>query len=127
MNLHALVSPIIGVINPNVPAQYQSSIGTHVTSDFTQVPAYAPAITVTVQRQPIPSKDLAQVQGLNLNGEKCVMYATGAWQDVNRPNTKGGDLITLTDGSVWLTVMMLEDWSFTSGWIKCVCTLQNGS
>ena len=126
MNLHALVSPIIAAINPGVPAQYQASIGTRVSTDFTQVPAYAPAVTVTVQRQPISWKDLQQLSGINLNGERCVMYVTGSWQAVSRPNTKGGDLITLSDGSVWLTVQLMEDWAFTSGWVKVACTLQNG-
>jgi hypothetical protein len=37
---------------------------------------------------------------------------------------KGGDLITLPDGTLWLTVQVLEDFSVTSGWVKVAATLQ---
>jgi hypothetical protein len=69
--------------------------------------------------------DLRQVDGLNLNGEKAAFYVNGNWQGVARPTAQGGDLITLANGQVWLVVMLLENWSGTSGWGKIAAVLQN--
>jgi hypothetical protein len=91
------------------------------------VPSYAAAAPVQVQKQPMQYKDLMQVAGLNLNGEKAAFYVNGNWQGVSRPAAQGGDLITLADNSVWLVVMLLENWSGTSSWTKIAAVLQNNS
>jgi hypothetical protein len=46
---------------------------------------------------------------------------------VSRPDGKGGDLITLPDGTVWLTAMVLENWGFMDGWTKLAIVKQDGS
>ena len=71
------------------------------------------------------SGDLRQVSGLNLNGELRAMYCNGSIEDVDRPQTLGGDLITLPDASVWLVVKVLENWNSTSGWTKFCVVRQN--
>ena len=96
-------------------------------ADFVQVPAYAVAVPVMVQKQPLTFKDLHQVSGLNLNGEKSAFYVNGNWQGVSRPTAQGGDLITLPNGQEWLVEMLLENWSLTSGWTKIAAVLQNNS
>jgi len=127
MNLHNIVAPVIAAINPWLTASYQQSTTPTIGIDFTQTPGYLPAVNVQVQKQPIQWKDLQQVSGLNLVGEKCVMYVSGNWQGVSRPASKGGDLVTLPDGTVWLVIMPLENWYSTDGWTKVACVLQNGS
>ena len=40
---------------------------------------------------------------------------------------KGGDLVTLSDGSVWLVTLVPEPWNLTAGWTRALITLQNGT
>jgi hypothetical protein len=41
-----------------------------------------------------------------------------------RTDQKGGDLLTMPDGSVWLVAMVLEHWA---DWTSVAITLQDGS
>ena len=46
-----------------------------------------------------------------------------------RTSGRGGDLITMPDGTVWLVVMVLEAWGQNTGktggnWCKCAVTVQ---
>jgi hypothetical protein len=127
MNLHAIAGPIVAAINPPISGQYKKSSGYTTDDDGSQVPVYADPIDITVQKQPLSSRDLMQLDGLNLNGEKCAMYVTGNIGAVSRPDARGGDLITLSDGSVWLVAQELENWYLSSGWVKVAATRQNGS
>lgn len=82
------------------------------------------------QVQALSWKDLQQLDGLNMNGERRAIYLEGEFDGVVRPSMKGGDLITLTTGAnagVWLVAQVLEQWSDgdTKAWCKCACTLQN--
>lgn len=124
MNLHNIVGPIVAAVNPFTKATLQISTGYTTAADGTQVPAYAPAIAVTVQRQALQYNDLVQIQGLNIQGEKAAFYVSGNWQGVVRPDRKGGDILTLADGTVWLVVQVLENWSSTDGWAKVAAVRQ---
>jgi hypothetical protein len=127
MNLHGIVGPYVSAINPWVTASVRKSQGYATNPDGKRVPSYAPATDIQAQKQPLQYRDLVQVDGLNINGEKCALYITGDYQAVVRSDKEGGDLITLPDGSVWLVVMQLENWHMTSDWVKVACTKQNGS
>lgn len=124
MNLHSIVAPCIAAINPMVTGQYQQSSGYATAADGSRSPAFAAAITVNVQRQPMTFKDLQQVSGLNLNGERAAFFVTGNLEAVSRPDQRGGDVITLADGSIWLVVQPLENWAPTSGWVKVAVVRQ---
>lgn len=125
MNLHAVVAPIIGAVNPNVPCSMQVSTGYTTNDDGTQIPTYN-TVTGTAQVQALTFKDLAQVEGVNQNGAARGIYFYGDIVGVLRTRTKGGDIITLSDGANignWLVVQPLETWAV--GWCKCACVLQN--
>jgi len=77
--------------------------------------------------QAMTYKDLIQTDGLNINGERHAMYISSDWRGVDRPSSRGGDVITLSDGSVWLVVQVLENWFGTDGWVKVCVTKQNGA
>lgn len=124
MNLNALVAPIVASVNPQVVATYQQYKRTSTDTDGSRAAAYEYPVDVLVQKQPMTYRDLIQVQGLNLNGEKCSIYVDGNWKGVSRPRLRGGDLITLPCGDVWLVAQELEAWSDTAGWCKVACTLQ---
>lgn len=124
MNLHSIVGPIVAAVNPWVIASYQRSTGSTTSADGTRVPTYANPVNVQVQMQASTYKDLAQMQGLNQNGEKRSMYISARWEGVSRPESRGGDLITLPCGTVWLVVQVLENWHQTDGWAKVGVTKQ---
>ena len=124
MNLNAIVGGCIATINPWVIASYSASTGYTTSADGTRVPTYAATVPVQVQKQPLVSNDLRQLDGLNLNGEKCAFYVNDNWQGISRPTGKGGDLISLPDGSNWLIVMQLENWYGTASWGKVAAVLQ---
>jgi len=126
MNLHNIAGQYVAAVNPWLTAQYQQSNGYTTAGDGTRTPSYATAVPVQVQKQPMQYRDLVQLDGLNLNGEKAAFYVNGNWQGVARPTNQGGDLITLPNGSKWLVVMLLENWSEMDGWSKVACVLQQG-
>lgn len=128
MNLHAIAGPIVASVNPWADAQLRRSTGSTTRSDGVRTPGYAAAEDITVQMQALTFKDLEQLSGLNIQGEKRAMYVDGDVKGVARPDLKGGDLITLVaDGSVWLVSQVLENWAATSGWTKVAVTRQNGA
>lgn len=87
----------------------------------------ATSMILVAQVQPLSGRDLRQVEGLNLGGELRKLYVSGDLNGTVRVELKGGDLITLPSGQVWLINQQLEGWSETAGWTSAVMTLQNGS
>jgi len=75
-----------------------------------QVPTYATPISGPAQLQALDSKDLKQLDGLNIQGEIKAMYLRGILAGVIRPDGIGGDLIQFA-GQTWLVVKVLEGWS----------------
>lgn len=126
MNVHNIASRYITSINPWVTVSYRKSIGSTTDVDGSRAPSYDPPIQMQAQKQPVTWQDTQQIDGLNINGEKAVFYVSGDWQAISRSTSRGGDLITLPDGTIWLVVMPLENWFGTSGWAKVACVLQNG-
>lgn len=126
MNLNAIVGPVIAAVNPWVTAELSPSQGYGTSPDGSRVPVYGTPVPMSVQMQPMGYKDLMQVDGLNINGEKRALYINGDWQAIVRSSQEGGDLAVMPDGSVWLVVMQLENWHTTGGWVKVAVVKQNG-
>lgn len=84
------------------------------------------SLVVPAQVQPMTFRDLQQVEGLNLGGQKQSIYINGDINNVVRISLKGGDLVDLPDGT-WLVVQQLEGFHLTAGWTKAAIVLQNGS
>lgn len=122
MNLHGVAGPIVSAVNPTAPVSVQASIGKDTLPDGTAVPQYADAVWVPGQIQAMTFRDIQQVEGLNLNGTRRSIYLYGKVDGLVRPLNKGGDLITTSDGAVWLVAMVLEQWP---NWCKVAVTLQN--
>ncbi len=124
MNLHAIVGPCVAAVNPAITGWYRASNGYTTAADGTQLPAYNSAIAVTIQIQALSYKDLMQMSGMNINGVANALYITGDWRGVDRPDQRGGDLVTLLDGTVYLVVHVLENWSRTVNWTKVAAVKQ---
>lgn len=82
---------------------------------------------ILAQVQPLSNRDLQQIEGLNLGGDKKAVYVNGNVDGVVRVWLKGGDLVDLPDGSVWLVNQSLESFDLTAGWTKFLITLQDGA
>lgn len=127
MNLHGIVSGAIGMINPLIPISVQISTGSTTAASGKRAPSYANPVTLQGQVQPLSSKDLRQLDALNIQGSERAIYVNGILNGVVRFNQKGGDLITIVGGvnaGVWLVTTVLEQWP---DWVKVAVTLQNGA
>ena len=126
MNLHSLVSSVISAINPNSKITIQTSDGYTINPDGTPVPRFAPAYDAWAQVQELTTRDLRQLEALNVQGSMRTLYISGELDAIIRVSQKGGDLITLGDGSVWLTTSVLEQFyeGTTPNWVKVAITLQ---
>lgn len=129
MNLHTIAAGVIAAVNPMLPASIQISTGYQTGADGKRVSQYGnPPVNAPVQVQALSYRDLQQLDGMNLNGEKRAIYVYGQLHATQRLNSKGGDIITLANGTpndgVWLTVQVLEQFQ---NWVKVAVTLQNGA
>jgi len=123
VNLHQRVSGIISRVNQMLTVTVRHATGMTQNPDFTRVPTYS-TTTMLGQVQALTSAELAQVDGLNIQGEKLAIYVNGNLEGVSRPDGAGGDLVTLPDGSVWLVTIMLENWNRMDGWTKAAIVRQ---
>ncbi len=122
MNLHSLVSGVIGAVNPNVSATIKIGTGYSTLPSGKQVPAYAAPVTVTAQVQDLNQRDIQHLASLNVQGSQKVLYLNGSLSGLVRPLGKGGDLVVV-GSDTWLVTAVLEQWP---DWAKVSVTLQNG-
>lgn len=125
MNLFAITSGAIAVVNPMTPALLQISTGNVQAADFTRSPTYRAAVTVMAQVQDLSSEDIQHLEGLNLQGSEVAIYLSGDLDGLVRAENKGGDLVTIGAGTRagdYLVTTVLEQWP---DWVKVAATLQN--
>lgn len=111
MNLHAVASGAIGAVNPNVTGTITPSTG-YTVVNFVQTPAYGTPVTALMQVQALTSRDLQQIESLNIQGNLRKVFLNGQWNGINRPQVKGGDLLSVL-GATWkiFQVNQWPDWS----------------
>jgi hypothetical protein len=124
MNLHGIVSGVIGAVNPLIPLTIKVSTGYDVQPGGIQVPTYDILSDVWGQMQALSYTDLMKLDALNLSGERRKFYLSGRFDSLVRPDRKGGDLVITPDNKVWLIAIVLEYWP---DWCCFAATLQNGS
>jgi hypothetical protein len=116
MNLHGIASPYVGAVNPKIPVMALISSGSVTAADGNRSPSFSDAISLLGQVQPITTRDLAQLDGINLGGVRWKIYLDGEVDSIVRPEGKGGDLIIIPTGrhvGTWLVVQVMEqfpDW-----------------
>jgi hypothetical protein len=124
MNLHKVVSGTISAVNQNRRATLQISICYTTNPDGSRTPQYSNSIMVTAQIQALTTHDLRHLEGLNIQGSQRSIYLNGALNGAQRPSALGGDLITIYDGTLWLTTAILEQWP---DWVRVAATYQNNA
>ncbi len=122
MNLHNVVQNAIGAVNPSVPVTVQFSVGYVKMPAGKRTPSYSTAVMMA-QVQSLTFDDLQHLDGQNIQGIRRAMYLDGDVESIVRMQGKGGDLITMADGSVYKTVLVIERWDGpTVGWCKVAVT-----
>ncbi len=104
-------------------------IGLYSLTEQQTVTAEAMTTTLSIlaQVQPLAANELRHMDMLNLQGSHRAIYINGKLAGAVRVALKGGDLVTLADGTKWLVTQALESFYNTSGWDKASITLQDGS
>lgn len=131
MDLRGIANQASDVVNPNIIVSVQTSNGYTIGSGQRQVPQYNSPITGPAQVQALDSSDLKQLEGLNIQGAIRAIYLRGALAGVIRPDSKGGDLVTIPSAAgvapalvgTWLVTKVLESWTL---WTKAVIVKQGG-
>lgn len=123
MNLNAIAASATRAITP--PRDAILWIGTgqfEQAADYSQTPKWAAKYPVSIDVQETSSRDLRQLEGLNLGGVSSVAYVNGTLDAVSRVRQKGGDMITINGTKEnYLVAAVLEAWS---DWCKVALTLQ---
>ena len=120
MNLHELVRARISIVNPFESVVILVSTGFTITAQYEQVPAWAPAVEVMAQPQPVADKTLQFLVQQRQNTIWHDFYLSGDWSALDRPAEQGGDLL-YWDGAEWQVDQVLERWNPTAGWTKIRC------
>ena len=126
MNLHSIVAPIIGVVNPNITVQIGTGTGSTTAPDGTRTPVYT-AGSMLAQIQALTGKDLRQIENIGQQGTLRAIYLYGDVTGLIRASQQNGSLLKLPDGSVWMVFAELEPWSITAGWCKVAVVQQQAS
>lgn len=122
MNLHNIVNGAIAQVNPYITVMIQSSLSYKTAPSGKRQSTYAPAVPMLAQMQSLTYNDIQKLDGLNIQGQMRALYMNGNWNGIVRTSGKGGDLITLPDGTIWLVTMVLENWASEDGWVKVAIT-----
>lgn len=120
MNLHELVRPLVGIVNPFQPIVILVSVGFTVNAQYEQVPAWAPALSVPAQVQPVPDKTLQWLLQTRKNSIWRDCYLYGPVTGLERATARGGDMLYF-EGVEWQVDQVLEAWNATAGWTKVRC------
>lgn len=85
------------------------------------------SVSIVAQVQPQSGASLRHTDALNLQGSFRELYANLPITAGVRMSLKGGDLVTLPNGSVWLVQQVPEPFFSTAGWQRVTIVLQDGS
>jgi hypothetical protein len=127
VDLRGLANTVSNAVNPNVIVTVTASTGYTIGSAGRQTPSYATPVTGPAQLQALDGSELKKLDGLNIQGVIRAIYLRGPLAGVIRPNSKGGDLVTIAAPApaeligTWLVVKVLESWPL---WTKCAIWLQ---
>lgn len=128
MDLRGIANQASNTVNLNIQVMLRTSSGYMIGAGQRQVPLYNDPLTGPAQIQALDNSDLKQIDGLNIQGAIRALYMFGSLAGVIRPDSKGGDIVTITAPAplplqgTWLIVKALESWP---NWTKVVIVKQN--
>lgn len=118
LNLHAIVrSPIMALHPDELVALYKSTGQANVLGRIK--PTYAPGVLVWAQIQMLSADELQQREDTSKTGLDAKMYLNAIGKNppagIIRHMARNGDFIRRADGTWWLVVSVIEDFT-KSGW-----------
>ena len=122
MDLRGIANGLTRAVSPNVRLTIQVSTGYTTAANGKRTPTYADPVTMFGQVQPLSNAEIAHLDSLNIQGVKNAIYISGRLSGLVREENKGGDLITMPDGTIWLVSVVFEDWPT---WVRVGVTRQN--
>ncbi len=124
MDIRGCANAMSDSVNPNMPVTIQASTGyTTGGTGMRQIPSYAAPVSGFAQVQALSSEDLRHLDGLNVQGATYSILLRGPLNTALRPNSQGGDLVTV-NGQTFLTVAVLEQWPL---WTRAAIRLQDAN
>ena len=139
IDIHAIANAAIQPINPDIDIVLRRSTGYTEQPDGSQVPTYAPDVTIKAQVQvetpetfrQSPTLGVAHDKGVNLAVQpiRRSVYINGITNGINRGLQLGGDLMIFPEfpghpDRLWLVTQVQEPWN--GRWTRCVVTAQDG-
>ena len=129
INLHALVNGAINALHPDVAATLYRSTGQVTTADGSVKSVYAPGVAIAAKVQTESPTALAHTDRVGMEDVTRKFYLRSEpglaerVAGIVRPLARGGDMLQLPDGTWWLVVGVIEDFT-RSGWACVRGTLQ---
>lgn len=125
INMHATVRGAITSVNNDIDAMFQASTGNTPSATGKQTPAYATAVPVKIQSQPLKHSDLQHINDMNLSGTFRSVHMYGNTEGIVRPTQQGGDLLVFKQSpgvaaQTWLVVSVMEVWAEWSRVLVCL-------
>lgn len=126
MNLHHLVRPAVGLLNPDISAVLHRNCGGYHTNAAGERQPLFDILRGNIQVQAVNGNDLQHAETLNLQGVLRTVFLYGNWFGVVRADVKGGDMLQFADVGCrqmqdWRIVQVLETWP---DWSKVLVCLQ---
>jgi hypothetical protein len=114
LNLRGIANGAIQSINPDIPAILRQSSGYTVNEAGKQQNAYRDS-RITIQSQPMSSKELQLIEALGLQGVFRAVHMNGNIEGLRRHDEKGADILNFkqyedSQAFDWLIVQVMESW-----------------
>ena len=122
MNLHAIAAPFVAIVSGATAGFWRAAYSYETLASGKRVPLYGTDVPIDLRVQSLSGRELALMDGLNIQGIMRAVYAPGDIQGADRKDGKGGDLL-IFDGDTWLVATVLETWT-ASDWCKVVAVKQ---
>lgn len=128
LNLHNIVRGAITTVHPDEPVTiYRSAGQKNVAGTVKPIYEQGKNIKAQVQSEKDDALFHANLTGQNQTVRKMYLYSAPSLAEkpagIIRPISRGGDMIKRSDGTWWLIVAPIEDFSDV-GWMSVRATLQ---
>lgn len=121
MNLHSIVSGVIGAINHHEVIEVYRNTGTQNIKGKI-VATYTKSEQIAQIQAPTES-DLKLSERLSSAEHRIKVYTDSPIGTINRVKESAGDMIKRADGTYWLVVAVTDDFN-GEGWQCLLCVLQ---
>lgn len=133
MNLHALVNPVIAVINPNTIGDLYVSTGPSASNSangYKPQPTFKLFAGVSMQVQAVSGigtdgPNIQHIDSLNLQGTLRSVWINQNVEAIDRNAGKGGDVVFMLN-QWWIVPQLVESWDQDGPWTHFIVQLQNG-